>query len=162
MQVRRAYDREDADGGFVFSDSIVLTGDGAADPARVYYLVNNATGSAADELAALVKSRGLGRLLGDNTAGEGLAGSYCAASLENSGLVFTYFPGRPLLPEGTRDAVRGVFPDEYIPQTRESFYAQRAMILDGEDTYSYEGLLRYDTLLLEALRQIEAARQRHD
>lgn len=122
---------------------------------NVYFLIGQKTGSAADGYVSAIKENGFGELIGTNTAGEGLATSFCADSLPNSGLVFIYMPCLAFNTDGTDNSLYGTAPDIYIEQTSESFYNQRNLQMQDMDIYEYQNRLLWDNVLLHVIDLIK-------
>ena len=118
---------------------------------NIYYLIGEQTASAADEYISMVQKYDLGTVIGTNTAGEGLGGSFTACMLENSGIVYTYYPCKVDNLDGTNNGIYGTSPDIYIPQTVESFMKQRELDAEGIDTSTYESRLEWDNILIETI-----------
>ncbi len=121
----------------------------------VYFLIGSNTGSAADGYVSVVKEKGFGKLIGMNTAGEGLGASFCVDSLPNSGLVFIYMPCLAFNPDGTDNSVMGTSPDIYIEQTAGSFYKQRELQIQGEDIFTYQNRMIWDNVFLDTIEMIK-------
>jgi C-terminal processing protease CtpA/Prc len=88
---------------------------------KVYLLVSDGTGSAADGFAALLKENNLATLIGSNTGGEGLADSFMMDSLPNSGLVFIYTYSIAFGCDGLNNSVYGTSPDVYVNMSVDGF-----------------------------------------
>lgn len=134
--------------------SNVLHYEGKADEDKeIFYLVGSETGSAADAYIAMVKQNGLGTIVGTNTGGEGLGASYICDSLDNSSLVYVYYPS--VLLEENADcptAIWGTDPDVYIDQSTEDYLLYEKMRIEGTDSL-YESRLEYDTVLKWVIEQ---------
>lgn len=118
---------------------------------NVYYLIGKSTASAADEYIAMIKENDLGTIIGTDTAGEGLGGSFLVCMMKNSGLVYTYYPCQAYNSDGSNNAVIGTMPDIYINQTVDSFRKQRQMQENNNEYYSFENRLDWDNILVETL-----------
>lgn len=119
---------------------------GRGDEKRVYILTSRKTGSAADEFVSIVKHYDLGTIIGNNTGGEGLEGSYMVLTCPNSQLAFVYMPGGSPNPDGTDNSVFGTAPDFYVSQSKEDYLK----LLDSNpdsDVESFESMLETDTVL---------------
>lgn len=139
------------DDGFSFTSTTHYKGGKFDYSNNVYYLVNKATASAADEYIAMVKENNLGTIVGTSTAGEGLGGSYYVDMLSNSGFVFTYYPCQAYDKNGSNNAIYGTEPDIYMPQSMDSFYKQREMEKNGDNVETYNSRLIWDNVLIEVL-----------
>jgi hypothetical protein len=132
---------------------------GNFDQKSVIILTSQKTGSAADEFVSIAKKYGLATVVGNNTGGEGLAGSYMVLACPNSQLAFVYMPGGNLNPDGTDNSVFGTSPDIYISQSVDDFYLQQEMeSVDRINQDHVQAALLYDTVLrysVELLSQIE-------
>lgn len=148
------YQTEPTDGGLIYKTTDTYEGKDKDYSNNIYYLVNKATASAADEYIAMVRENRLGTVIGTDTAGEGLAGSFSVYMLENSGWIFTYYPGQAYNPDKTNNAIFGTSPDIYISQSAESFNKQRQLEKDGVDIESYESRLIWDNVLIETVNMI--------
>lgn len=145
------YKIKKCDKGYEYSRKIMYKGGKADRSNNVYYLIGKSTGSAADEYISMIKNNNLGTIIGTNTAGEGLGGSFFVCRLKNSGLVYIFYPSKALNPEGMNNAVTGTNPDIYIAQSEQSFYSQRKICEEGGDCEMYENRLEWDNVLLETL-----------
>lgn len=148
---RIMYDIEETNGGYIYMSTTEYKGGKKDYSDNVYYLVNKATASAADEYIAMVKENNLGTIVGVSTAGEGLGGSFYIDMLENSGFVFTYYPCQSVDNKGKNNSIYGTEPDICIPQSTDSFYKQREMEKKGIDTESYDNRLIWDNVFLGVL-----------
>ncbi|MBR3294348.1 MAG: hypothetical protein IKI69_08035 [Oscillospiraceae bacterium] len=116
---------------------------------NIVVLTSQKTGSAADEFVSIAKRYHLVTVVGDNTGGEGLAGSYMVTTCPNSLLAFVYMPGGALNPDGTDNSVYGTSPDVYISQTLQDYSIQKYIEKYGSND-SQDPLL-YDTVLQKAI-----------
>ena len=123
----------------------------AKESKNVIILTSQRTGSAADCFASHMQENGLAKIVGNNTGGEGLMGSYCTSSLPNSKLVFVYMCGGAKNPDGSDNSVVGTKADIYISQSAEDFYEYNSALTGGTDISSYEEMLKYDTVLKGAI-----------
>lgn len=143
------YGAEKLDGGVILNSTTHYKGGQSDYSDNIYYLVNKATASAADEYITMVKENNLGTIVGTNTAGEGLGGSFYVDMLKNSGFVFTYYPCQAYDKNEKNNALYGTEPDIYLPQSTESFYKQREMEKNGVNTETYDNRLIWDNILIE-------------
>ena len=118
---------------------------------KVILLVSHNTGSAADKFTSVIKDNKLGLIIGNNTGGEGLMGSFIANSLPNSKLVFIYMPGKALTADGTDNSSYGTSPDIYISQSYESFYKLQQLQKNNKNPYIFENQLLWDEVLIKAI-----------
>jgi len=154
--IRFLYHPEKTEGGYNFRSVSNYTDSARQYGGEVYYLIGRKSASAADGYAAMIKENGIADLIGTDTAGEGLGGSFCVSILENSGLVYSYYPCRAYDADGKNNAVTGTAPDIYIEQTSDSFKAQRKMEDEGIDFRLYENRLEWDNVLLETIDMIRS------
>lgn len=120
-----------------------------------YLLISENSGSAADSLASIVKKNNLGTVVGSNTGGEGLTGTYVMDCLPNSKILFTYNPCQAINMDGTDNSVYGTAPDIYVNQTIDGFYLKQRLTAEGEDPYTYENRLKWDNVLTETIEMIK-------
>ncbi len=118
---------------------------------NVIILTSNRTGSAADRFVNDMQKLGIATIVGNNTGGEGLMGSYCAMSLPNSRLVFVYMPGSAKNPDGSDNSAIGTKADIYSALSVEDFIAYTQAVCSGEKISDYEQKLKYDTVLKTAI-----------
>lgn len=149
------YETEMVEGGVVYKTSTEYKGNQEDYRNHIYYLVSKKTASAADEYIAMVKANELGTVIGTDTAGEGLGGSFIVDILENSGWVFTYYPCRAYGVDGENNGVFGTSPDIYIQQSVDRFIIQRTLEKEKKDIESYECRLEWDNVLIETIDIIE-------
>lgn len=106
---------------------------------KVYVLIGNNTASAADGFAAIIKQGTNAVLIGENTAGEGMGGSYVSVALPESKLAFSYYPAFSLNPDGSNNTVFGTEPNYYVPYSNiEDFILRNKMIVDYGSGYAYD------------------------
>lgn len=148
------YRMETTDQGTKFETTSEYEGGSMDRSSHIFYLVGQKTASAADEYIAMIQENDLGTVIGTDTAGEGLGGSFVACMLENSGWVFSFYPCQAMNADGTNNAVIGTAPDIYKTQSVESFYRQRSLEREGIDTETYENRLQWDNVLIETLDSI--------
>lgn len=113
---------------------------------NVYYLVGCETGSAADMYISMIKENHLGTVIGCNTGGEGLASSFICDSLDNSSLVYVYYPSVAIDSKTGEKIYGGTEPDYYINTTLEDFELRQEYRKD-RTAFEYENRLKYDTEL---------------
>lgn len=113
---------------------------------NIYYLVGTGTGSAADGFISAVKEHGLGTIVGTNTGGEGKGASYICSYLENSSLVYVYYPSMPVEEKEGVNSCAGIAPDVYISQTREEYNLEQQYKKEGT-ALEYDKRLQYDAAL---------------
>lgn len=118
---------------------------------KVCLLISEETGSAADSFAALIKEQKLGLLIGNNTGGEGLAGSFISDVLPNSKLVYVYMPSKALNKDGTDNSTYGTAPDVYSGFSAEEYNYMKDLETKGENVNGYKSRLKWDKTLLEAI-----------
>lgn len=122
----------------------------------IYILTSGMTCSAADTLSAMVKIRGEGTIIGDNTRGEGLgvySGGY-VVPLKKSGLCIKYVPFHTENPDGTSNSLYGTAPDIYSRLNVESLKKRRMISKSGEDAYSFENRIEWDNVLADTIEII--------
>lgn len=139
------------------SESSSYNGSGKFDDGDVYYLVGKDTGSAADGYVSDVKNHTDAMIIGDNTGGEGLADSFVAKALPNSGLVFIYMPGKALNADGSDNSVHGTAPDVYIGESVEEYYAETKLKERKHNKLSVQEELQMDQELYGTVQMIEAS-----
>lgn len=103
---------------------------------NVYYVVNNYTCSAADEITQMVKSCGLGTVVGTNTKGEGLIFGVCCDWLPNSLLMYTYCPTYVFDSDGVNNTLYGTLPDLWGGTSAEGLIASNELDMQGLDSLS--------------------------
>lgn len=103
---------------------------------NVYYIVNNHTCSAADEITQMVKSCGLGTVVGTNTKGEGLIFGVCCDWLPNSLLMYTYCPTYVFDSEGVNNTLYGTLPDLWGGTSAQGLIASNELDMQGLDSLS--------------------------
>lgn len=107
-----------------------------SDDRNVYYIVNNHTCSAADEITQIVKSCGLGTVVGTNTKGEGLIFGVCCDWLPNSLLMYTYCPTYVFDNEGVNNSLYGTLPDLWGGTSAQGLIASDKLDMAGKDSLS--------------------------
>lgn len=132
---------------YYYSESLKFDGRTTKDK-EVYYLVGHGTGSAADKYIAMIKENGLGIIVGMNTGGEGRSASYICDSLENSSLIYVYYPSESI----NEGVICGTAPDVYINQSVEDYALYEKMRIEGTASL-YESRLQYDTVLKWVIEQ---------
>lgn len=123
---------------------------GGQNNAKVYVLIGRNTASAADGFSAVIKQGTNAVLIGENTAGEGMGGSYVSVALPESKLGFTYYPALSFNADGTSNSVYGTTPHYYAPQfTLDNLITRNNMINEHGNgyAYSYENRLKWDSPL---------------
>lgn len=111
---------------------------------NVYYIVNNYTCSAADEIAQMVKECDLGKVVGTNTLGEGLILGVCCDWLPNSLLMYMYCPMYCVDSEGVNNALYGTQPDIRGGTDVEGFILSDEMEIEGIDWRLPENRAKWD------------------
>lgn len=122
---------------------------------NVYVLINNGTGSAADGFVSALKNSSVVTVIGENTAGEGLADSFICDYLPNSGLVFIYMYGQAYNPNGTDNSLYGTAPDIYSFISSDSYKKCGELFDNNIDPYTYENRLKWDDVLIKTLELIK-------
>ncbi len=120
----------------------------------IYLLISGESISAADLFAAVAKDNGLAAVIGENTGGEGLMGTYCYDKLPESGIVFSYMPSRAANADGSENGLYGTAPDIYSRLSADDYYIKEDMLCRGLDPYTYENRLEWDSTLNAALEMI--------
>lgn len=115
-----------------------------SDSRKVYYVVNNYTCSAADEITQIVKSCGLGTVVGTETNGEGLIFGVCCDWLPNSLLMYYYCPTYVTDGEGINNNLYGTRPDLWGGTTAEGVIYSNELDLQGIDSLSPEYRREWD------------------
>ena len=121
---------------------------------NVIYLTDNKTGSAADSFVGIIKDNGLGTIIGEETGGEGKSGTMTCAMLNNSGILFTYYPSVPCDEEGEALYYPGVSPDIYVSWNQEE-YDKRSIFRKDGTSEEYINMLEYDPVLNAAIEYFE-------
>lgn len=120
-----------------YTFSHTMTGNPAlsySDSRNVYYIVNNHTCSAADEIVQMVKSCDLGTVVGTNTKGEGLVFGVCCDWLPNSLLMYYYCPTYVVDGDGTNNNLYGTQPDLWGGTSAQGVIISNEMDLEGIDS----------------------------
>lgn len=117
---------------------------------NVIILAGENTSSAADRFVADMKEYSFVTVLGNNTGGEELMGSYNCMALPNSKLVFIYMPGGTFNSDGTDNSAYGTAPDKYVSCSIESLYRKFESY-----TYSYSERKECDEVLKYSLELFE-------
>lgn len=125
-----------------------------SDNRNVYYIVNSYTCSAADEIVQIVKSCNLGKVVGTNTAGEGLIFGVCCDWLPNSLLMYQYCPTYAIDSEGVNNNLYGTQPDIYAGVTVEESLHYYTMSDEGTDVYSLPARRIWDNNYKVILKEI--------
>ncbi len=117
---------------------------------NVVILTDNKTGSAADFFVGIIKEKKLGTIIGDVTGGEGKSGTMTCEVLNNSGILFTYYPSVPCDEIGNSLYYCGTEPDIYVSWNKED-YEGRAIFLKEGTAGDYSNMLTFDPVLNEAV-----------
>lgn len=123
---------------------------GGRNSPNVYVLIGRNTASAADGFASVIKQGTNAVLIGENTAGEGMGGSYVSAALPKSKLGFTYYPALSFNQDGTNNSVYGTAPHYYAPDySLENLMIRNNMIDEYGSgyAYDYENRIKWDSPL---------------
>ena len=142
--IKRTVEINETDG--IFTEEYIICGE-AEKTHNLYFLIDNNTVSAGDEVVSLIKQYKLGTLIGNNTAGEGRTGSYLTDILPNSKLVFNYSFGYNYIEENKENSVYGTAPDIYSQNGIDEYIKK----LSTKDSMSYEGRLKWDNVLIETI-----------
>lgn len=118
---------------------------------NVVILTSHNTGSAADRFVSDMKKLGIATIVGNNTGGEGLMGSFCAMEMPNSKLIFVYMPSGAKNPDGSDNSAIGTKADVYSSLSVEDFIAYYEAADSGKKISDYEQKLKYDTVLKTAI-----------
>ena len=84
--------------------------------------------------------------MGNVTGGEGLGASFICDSLENSSLVYVYYPSVAVNQTTQEKIIEGTEPDYYVSISRDDFFLKQQYVIDGTAT-EYDKRLEYDTIL---------------
>lgn len=122
----------------------------ASAPKKLVLLTNQKTGSAADFFVGIIKENALGVVIGDITGGEGKSGTMTCEMLNNSGILFTYYPSVPCDEEGEALYYPGVIPDIYVSWNQEE-YDKRSIFRKEGTSEEYINMLEYDPVLNAAI-----------
>lgn len=120
----------------------------------VYYLVGTKTGSAADTYLAMIKENHLGTIVGDITGGEGLGASYICDYMENSSLMYVYYPSVSYDQETLDKIYEGTTPDYYVSRTVEEFRLRQHYMIEGV-AWEYENQLEHDAVLKWVIEHLD-------
>ena len=126
----------------IYKMSSSFVGKYTGDVRKIYYLIDDGTGSSADFAVMSVKKHNLGTLVGENTRGEGGGQSFICDKLNHSGLVFIYYPAASCDEAGKSLYTPGTEPDVYISATYDD-YLKRQKYPNAK----YENLVQYDPLI---------------
>ena len=104
----------------------IFNGDEKNRQYKIIILTSHNTGSAADEMVNILKHSSNVTVVGENTGGEGLMGTFASDYLNNSRLVFVYMPSKEKKAEVTMNSVYGTAPDIYSqPDIKEYMCKQK-------------------------------------
>lgn len=127
----------------------------APETKKIYLLISDNTGSAADNFTWDFKQNKLGTIIGaNNTSGE-QKGSVCYNFNEISGIYYSYTPYAAMNSDKDFSSVCGTAPDVYINKNIESYFIRTGIQKSGEDPYTYENRLKWDNVLIETLEIIK-------
>lgn len=129
-------------GEWFFEEEVELKTKGEIDfSGDVYVLIDSYTCSAADYMAAVLKDKGLGILVGENTSGEGLGSTAYSFVLPNSGLMIEYMAGQGMNSDGTLNSRCGTAPDYYVERSISDInYREQGRLFE-----TWEDLLKNDS-----------------
>ncbi len=141
---------------YVHSQQITVEMEGMLEnPKNVYVLSGKNTVSAADAFVSIVKDNELGMIIGSNSGGEGLSGTFMIDILPESYLVFCYNCSEAYNNDGTNNSIYGTSPDVYVQLSKENYLIYKQLILLNEDPYTIENRLKWDNVLIETLEIIK-------
>lgn len=120
----------------------------------IYYLVGPKTGSAAETYLAMIKENNLGTIVGDTTGGEGMGASYICDYMENSSLIYVYYPSVAYDQETLNKIYGGTTPDYYVSRTVEEFQLRQRYIAEGV-AWEYEKQLEHDAVLKWVIKDMD-------
>lgn len=120
----------------------------------LYYLVGKKTGSAADTYLAMIKENHLGMIVGDATGGEGLGASYICDCMENSSLIYVYYPSISYDQENLNKIYGGTTPDYYVTRTPEEFQLRQHYMAEGV-AWEYGNQLEHDAVLKWVIENLD-------
>lgn len=127
----------------------------APETKKIYLLISDNTGSAADNFIWDFKQNKLGTIIGtNNTAGE-QKGSVCYNFNEISGIYYSYTPYAAMNSDEGFSSVWGTAPDVYVNKNIESYFIRTEIQKSGEDPYTYENRLKWDNVLIETIEIIK-------
>jgi len=110
----------------------------------MYVLICEATGSAADTFAAIMKNGNHAILVGQNTAGEGLGDTSCVIRLPNSGILISFMGSYGIYKDGMSNSKYGTAPDYYVTP---NIYDYKKGINIESGLKTINEMLKYDTQL---------------
>jgi len=111
---------------------------------KMFVLIDGQSCSAADTFAAIMKKGKHAILVGQNTAGEGLADTSSIFSLPNSGLLISFMGSYGLNEDGKSNSQYGTAPDYYISQNVLHYIKGKDINNNSE---SIQNLMLYDSQL---------------
>lgn len=111
---------------------------------KMFVIIDEGTGSAADTFAAIMKTGNHAIIVGENTAGEGLADTSSIFSLPNSGLLISFMGSYGLNEDGKSNSQYGTLPDYYISQDILHYIKGKDINNNSE---SIKNIMLYDTQL---------------
>ncbi len=121
---------------------------------NIFYLVGAKTGSAADTYVAMIKENDLGTIVGETTGGEGLGASYICDCMENSSLIYVYYPSISYDQETLSKIYEGTIPDYYVTRTAEEYQLRQHYMAEGV-AWEYENQLEHDAVLKWVIKNLE-------
>lgn len=124
---------------------------------KVYYIVNNYTCSAADEIAQIVKECNLGMVVGSNTLGEGRIFGVCNDWLPNSLLMYNYSPCNIVDKQGVNNGIVGTMPDIYGGTTAQGLIASEMLDAQGKNSLHPDNRPLWDRNYMLILQDIGSA-----
>ena len=145
---------------YVHSQQITAEMNGMLEsPKNVYVLSGKNTVSAADAFVSIVNDNELGMIIGSNSGGEGLSGTFMIDILPESYLVFCYNCSEAYNSDGTNNSIYGTSPDIYVQLSKENYLIYKQLVLLNEDPYTIENRLKWDNVLIETLELIKEKEQ---
>lgn len=152
-QVRLSYEFQKSKENYFYRTENFYSGK-ATQEKCVYYLVGKGTGSAADTYLAMIKENNLGVIVGDATGGEGLGASYICNYMENSSLIYVYYPAVAYEQEKSDKIYGGTVPDYYVGRTVEEFRLRQYYMAKGI-AWEYENQLEHDAVLKWVINNLD-------
>ncbi|MGN0553117.1 MAG: S41 family peptidase [Oscillospiraceae bacterium] len=121
---------------------------------NVCLIISDSTGSSADNLAWEFKRNSLGTVIGTNNTGGERDGTICLNYNDISGIYYTYTAYAAKNPNGTFSSVEGTAPDIYVQQPIEAYFMREEIKRSGEDPYTIENRLKWDSVFVKAIEII--------
>ena len=116
-------------------DRKVYKGKQVNEAKKIVILISRKTGSAADEFVHITKGQKNAVIIGNNTGGEGLMGTFAADVCPNSRLVFVYMPSKVLDDKENDYSTKGTAPDIYVSDSLDDYKESKDAALEEAINY---------------------------